>query len=283
MGLFLFQKRRGARPRVDQDPAGTAASVRPQQQLQPPPEDAVTFADFEAEVKAVGLQADWNGARLKHLFDVFDIDGNGWVERSEFEKTLGQVRTLVSKLEDPKPTDEHHEAPLPPGLAEWEPIAKTEAVKKASDGIKEVEAGFALAPTGEEAEALRAKTEALAATLRQVIDERVREDQIVKRSDSAIAAGADAFTDVYDGVAKSIKVTEEAGMTRLAAELSNERLKERVGRGGAECLQRSKVLMEVYGHAAASMYDVQPKFLAPGLRQPLTRYQHQVWTVASAS
>ena len=59
--------------------------------------------------------------------------------------------------------------------------------------LLEVEAGFVLVPTGEKAEALRAKTEALAATLRQVIDERVREDQIVKRSDSAIAAGADAF------------------------------------------------------------------------------------------
>ena len=90
---------------------GKRSTVRPQQQLQPPPEDSVTFAEFEAAVKEVGLQADWNGARLKHLFDVFDIDGNGFVERSEFEKTLGQLRTLSSKLEDPKPKD-HHEACL---------------------------------------------------------------------------------------------------------------------------------------------------------------------------
>ena len=56
--------------------------------------------------------------------------------------------------------------------------------------IKELEAEFALNPTGEAAEKLRAKTAELAATLRRVIDERVREDQIVARSDSAIAAGA---------------------------------------------------------------------------------------------
>ena len=253
MGLFSSLRRPARNKQVDQDPAvGTAASVKSQPQQPPSPEDAVKFADFEAYIRTVGLEADWNGAQLKHLFGVFDIDGNGWIERSEFEKSLGRLRTLIGALDDPKPVEEHHEAPLPPGLAEWEPIAKTEAVKKASAGIKALEAAFLLAPTGEAAEELRAKTEALAATLRQVIDERVREDQIVKRSDRAIAAGAESFTAIYDSVTDLIKSTQAEGMATLGKELSDERLKERVGLGGAECLQLSKILMVVYEHAAAA-------------------------------
>ena len=111
---------------------------------------------------------------------------------------------------------------------------------------------FLLAPTGEAAEELRAKTEALAATLRQVIDERVREDQIVKRSDSAIAAGAESFTAIYDSVTDLIKSTQAEGMATLGKELSEQRLKERVGRNGEEAKQTKSDVIEVYTDAAAA-------------------------------
>ena len=261
MGLFSSSKRR-VRSQVGQDPAaGTAASVAPVQQLQPPPPGAVQFKDLEAEVQASDLAADWSAARLRKQFEVFDIDGNGWLTREEFELSVRQLRALCGVLEDVKPSEDvkpeakaegHHDAPLPPALKAWVPIAKTEAAQEAAVGVKELEAEFAQNPTGAAAEKLRAKTTELAAALRQVIDERVREDQIVARSDGVIEAGADAFTDVYDGVAKSINMTEEAGMRSMAAELSEERQAERVGRNGEEAKQTKSDVVEVYTDAAAA-------------------------------
>ena len=55
--------------------------------------------------------------------------------------------------------EEHHEVPLPPALAAWEPIGKTATVKGAAAGIKKLEAAFARQPSGEAAEALRSKAE----------------------------------------------------------------------------------------------------------------------------
>ena len=160
--------------------------------------------------------------------------------------------TGAAKPETSKEAEEKHEAPLPPVLAEWTPIAKTEAVKTAAAGIKALEAAFLLAPTGEAAEELRAKTEKLAATLRHVIDERVREGKIVPRSDGVIAAGAETFTAIYDSVMELIKSTQAEEMKTLGNELSGERLRERVGRGGAECKQLKKLLMDVYKDAAVA-------------------------------
>ena len=148
--------------------------------------------------------------------------------------------------------EEAHEAPLPPALAAWDPIGKVAAVKEAAAGHKELEAAFARQPSGEAAEALRAKTEKIGATMTRVIDQRVTEDKIVPRCDAAIQAGADAFTAVYDAVAKSIEFTEAEGMEALRAELSAQRLAERVGRGGAKAKQTKTGLMEVYADAAAA-------------------------------
>ena len=149
-------------------------------------------------------------------------------------------------------TEEHHDAPLPPELKAWEPVAKTAAVVKTATGIKQLEGTFALRPTGAPAEKLRSKAAELAATLRRVIDERVREDRIVARSDGAIKAGADTFTDVYDGVTKSIEMTEEAGMKTMSKELSEERKAERVGRNGEEAKQTKSDVIGVYTDAAAA-------------------------------
>ena len=113
------------------------------------------------------------------------------------------------------PAEEHHEAPLPPALSAWEPIGKTAAVKQVAAGMKELEAAFTSEPSGEAAEVLRSKTEEVEAALRGVIDQRVAEDQIVPRCDAAIEAGGEAFTAVYDGVYKSINVTEAEGMKAL--------------------------------------------------------------------
>ena len=88
--------------------------------------------------------------------------------------------------------------------------------------------------------------------MRSVIDQRVTEDKIVPRCDAAIQAGTDAFTAVYDAVAQSIESMEAEGMEALRAELSAQRLAERVGRGGAKAKQTKTGLMEVYADAAAA-------------------------------
>ena len=88
--------------------------------------------------------------------------------------------------------------------------------------------------------------------MRSVIDQRVTEDKIVPRCDAAIQAGTDAFTAVYDAVAQSIESMEAEGMEALRAELSDQRLAERVGRGGAKAKQTKTGLMEVYADAAAA-------------------------------
>ena len=148
--------------------------------------------------------------------------------------------------------EKSHEAPLPPALAAWEPVAKTAAVKEAAAGLKELEAAFARQPSGEAAEALRAKTEKIDAALRGVIDQRVTEDKIVPRCDAAIEAGGEAFTAIYDSVCQLIESTDAEGMKALREELSDKRLSERVGRGGAKAQQTKTGLMEVYADAAAA-------------------------------
>ena len=152
----------------------------------------------------------------------------------------------------PPDEDEEQEAKLPRDLEQWEPISKSAAVEEAAVGIKELEAEFARNPTGAAAEMLRAKTAELTATLRRVIDERVREKGIVPRSDGVLQAGADAFNAVYDGVAKSIKLTEAEGMKALAEELSEERKTERVGRDYEEAKQTKSDVMDLYTDAAAA-------------------------------
>ena len=112
--------------------------------------------------------------------------------------------------------EEHHEVPLPPALAAWEPIGKTAAVKEAAAGIKQLEAAFAREPSGEAAEVLCSKTEDVEAALRSAIDQRVAEDKIAARCDAVIEAGGEAFTAGYDGVYKSIEVTEAEGMEGAA-------------------------------------------------------------------
>ena len=161
---------------------------------------APSDAELHAEIERLRAQVASQATKIKVLT----------ADNERLATALSQASASTkpdAKQAEETPKDEHHEAPLPPGLAEWQPIAKTEAVKKASAGIKALEAAFLLAPTGEKAEELRAKTQALAATLRQVIDERVREDQIVPRSDGVIAAGAESFTAIYDSVTDMIKST----------------------------------------------------------------------------
>ena len=107
-------------------------------------------------------------------------------------------------------------------------------------------------PSGEAAEALRSKAERVEAALRSAIDQRVAEDQIVPRCEAVIQAGGEAFTGVYNAVYDSINVTEAEGMKALRDELSDQRLAERVGRGGAKAQQTKTGLMEVYADAAAA-------------------------------
>ena len=187
-----------------------------------------------------------------------DENGDGKVNLAEFTKGVEQLLAVVGALHSmgveqlAAKAEKPHETPLPPALAAWEPIGKTSAVKEATSGLKELEAAFARQPSGEAAEALRAKTEKIDAALRSVIDHRVTEDKIVPRCDDAIKAGADAFTAVYDGVNQLIERTEAEGVKALREELSDQRLAERVGRGGAKAQQTKTGLMEVYADAAAA-------------------------------
>ena len=202
---------------------------------------------------------DWPRLRIDKLLGALDENGDGLVDLAEFIKgaeqlvaivgalhSMGVEQQLAAKAETP------HEAPLPPALAAWEPIGKTAAVEEAAAGHKALEAAFARQPSGEAAEALRAKTEKIDAALRGVIDQRVTEDKIVPRCDDAIQVGTDAFTAVYDGVNQLIELTEAEGVKALRVELSDQRLAERVGRGGAKAKQTKTGLMEVYADAAAA-------------------------------
>ena len=99
MGLFSSIKRM-QRKVGPASTAGTASGVAQQQQARPAADNAVTLDDFVAEVGASGLEADWSEARLKRLFDVFDLDGNGWLEPDEFATTASQQRKLLAALED---------------------------------------------------------------------------------------------------------------------------------------------------------------------------------------
>ena len=201
---------------------------------------------------------DWPRKRKEKLLGALDEDGNGKVGLAEFVKGTEQLLAVLEKLHAlgvaqlAAKGEEHHEVPLPPALAAWEPIGKTAAVKEAAAGIQKLEAAFAREPSGEVAEVLRSKTEDVEAALRSAIDQRVAEDKIVPRCDAAIEAGGEAFTAVYDGVYKSINVTEAEGMKALREELSDQRLAERVGRGGAKAQQTKTGLMEVYADAAAA-------------------------------
>ena len=86
---------------------------------------------------------------------------------TDVESLTTEVKRLTTELAEASATkpeakaEEHHDAPLPPELAKWEPIAKTDAVKKAAEGIKELEAAFARNPTGEAAEACSAGVSAM--------------------------------------------------------------------------------------------------------------------------
>ena len=227
----------------------------------------ISVEELDAMLQETGI--DWPRKRKEKLLGALDEDGNGKVDLAEFVKGTEQLLAVLEKLhalgvaqlaakgeeqhEVPlPPAEEHHEVPLPPALAAWEPIGKTAAVKEAAAGIKQLEAAFAREPSGEAAEVLRSKTEDVEAALRSAIDQRVAEDKIVPRCDAAIEAGGEAFTAVYDGVYKSINVTEAEGMKALRDELSDQRLAERVGRGGAKAQQTKTGLMEVYADAAAA-------------------------------
>jgi len=61
--------------------------------------EPVKFNDFEAEVEACGLKEDWGHKRLRELFGVFDIDGNGVIDVPEFEKSVGQLTKMLAALQ----------------------------------------------------------------------------------------------------------------------------------------------------------------------------------------
>ena len=189
-----------------------------------------------------------------------DLKAENEALKAKVEEMASEIRRLQQQLDGTNrgstrasdDGDEEQDAKLPQELEAWEPISKTAAVLEAAAGIKELEAEFAKNPTGEAAEKLRAQTAGLAATLRRVIDERVREKGIVPRSDGVLQAGADAFTVVYDGVHKSIKLTEEAGLKSLGEELSEKRKAERVGRNYEDARQTTNDVMDLYTDAAAA-------------------------------
>ena len=217
----------------------------------------ITSEELGAMLQTKGV--DWPRLRIDKLLGALDENGDGLVHLAEFIKGAEQLVAIVGALHSmgieqqlAAKAEEPHEAPLPPALAAWEPVAKTAAVKEAAAGLKELEAAFARQPSGEAAEALRAKTEKIDAALRGVIDQRIAEDKLVPRCDAAIEAGGEAFTAIYDGVCQLIESTEADGMKALREELSDQRLAERVGRSGAKAQQTKTGLMEVYADAAAA-------------------------------
>ena len=89
MGLFANRRRR----RVRQEPRQKT-------------KDAVSYEEFEAEVDAAGLGDDWDDERLQMLFQVFDKNRDGWVERKEFKKMMQRMNRLTAALDDVKPKED---------------------------------------------------------------------------------------------------------------------------------------------------------------------------------
>ena len=111
----------------------------------------ISVEELDAMLQEAGF--DWPRKRKEKLLGALDEDGNGKVGLAEFVKGTEQLLAVLEKLHAlgvaqlAAKGEEHHEVPLPPALAAWEPIGKTAAVKEVAAGIKQLEAAFARSPT----------------------------------------------------------------------------------------------------------------------------------------
>ena len=175
--------------------------------------------------------------------------------RAELEAKQATIEQLLRATQPvtAQPASAHGETPLPPGLDNFMPLGKFEAVAAYKQSLKELEAAFFRSPVGSAAEALRDKVDELRSVLKSAIAERINLAQsLVTECHTAIIAGADAFTAVYDSVFGAIELTEGKGIEELRAELSDERRAARVKGGGAAPQQRMSELIELYTDAAAA-------------------------------
>ena len=195
------------------------------------------FGDAEAD----------DPARLKEVIARLTAEKEAAVADAENNALARAARTSMDA-----PPAEHSAPPLPPGLAEFEPLQKVERVAAFKEPLKALEKAFAAEPTGAAANALSTKTAELRTTLEGLIAERCEEAGLIGSCDKAVTAGAELFTGVYDSVNAMIGSTEAAGVAELRRELSAERLTARVGRDGAKAQQRTADLLKLYADAVGA-------------------------------
>ena len=155
---------------------------------------------LKASLERTGA-TDWSDKRVGHLLGVLDVNGDGSVDRSEFETTClqlsdvlaalagpveeaaaspalqalrDQTQAVLGELEAAKPsTTAAGTASLPAGLKDFTPLAKEPEIAAIAAGLHELELAVARNPTSEPAlAALRAETEKLALATQAKIDAR---------------------------------------------------------------------------------------------------------------
>lgn len=117
--------------------------------------------------------------------------------------------------------------------------------------FKRLEVAFLADPSNKKiTNALSACVKDLLTVMEAEITKRFREPGLVVTCDTAINAGTDTFTGVYNAVYASLEATEEAGLTALKHELREEHLQQRVGLNGATPVQRATTPIGLYQDAA---------------------------------
>lgn len=211
MGLFFRSLRRVKPQGAAEGAGGKASDIKASPQADT---ESVTLDDFKAEVVACDLGDDWKAVgRLEHLFAVFDLDGNGWVDQGEFSRTAQQVRTLLQALEGVSAKEKKHEAAMPPILTSFTPLKEFEQTSAALATLKPLEEALqADAASDAKQKALATGLESAKAVLTEAIDKRVGERGIVPLCDAVIATGDDFFVNTYKEIWAGISKSEAAGV-----------------------------------------------------------------------
>jgi len=160
--------------------------------------------ELKASLERTGA-TDWSDKRVGHLLGALDVNGDGVVDRSEFETTcrqLGdvlaalagpaeeaaaspalqalrdQTQAVLAKLEAAKPSTAAASttSSLPDALKDFTPLAKEPEIAAIAAGLHELELAVVRNPTSEAAlAALRAETGKLALATQAKVDARTAE------------------------------------------------------------------------------------------------------------
>ena len=152
-----------------------------------------------AKLKAL-LSAEWREERIKKLITVFDDDGNGELNDSEWKRACALLHEIVVRvgghIDEKEQNAAHHEvdeSKLPAGLQGFTPIAKQAEVQAQTKACAALEAAVSKdASSAAAQDKLRQHTHAnLQPAILKAIDIQLQTDGILTICDQAIVAGVD--------------------------------------------------------------------------------------------